>query len=193
MATLELSRPFNWCDYRCERCPLHHECPSSGAAIRSIEEVLGDGLAAAEAAYEAGEGPQISDEPPPAPSDEAGLDVPHTWLTAWNAVVERDPRALLVIGKIARVYGELAYGDDDLRASDTIPNLILIQHLLAAVRDDAERLRATRRDAVERFDAIDHVLRDQLEPLFDLITDDDRAVVDALAAARRAPSPFATT
>lgn len=193
MATFELSRPFNWCDYRCERCPLNRECPSSGAAIRPIEEVLGDGLAAAEAAWEAERGDAPLDEPAPAPGESMQIDVPHTWLMAWNAVVERDPRALLVIGKIARVYGEMAYGDDDLHASDTIPNLILIERLLASVRDDAERLRPARRDAVERFDAIDHVLRDQLEPLFELVTDDDRAVVGALAAARRAPSPFATT
>ena len=39
---IELAAPHNWCDRRCERCPLSASCPIPGLPDREPEEILGD-------------------------------------------------------------------------------------------------------------------------------------------------------
>jgi hypothetical protein len=203
-------------------CPARGEEVRTAEEIQGEALIAAEAAARAQdAAYDEGfsrgwrdAGPD--DDNPDAPYDEAGLaeqlaafdapdeadgeglppmppDLPNHWLRAWDRLVPRDTRALLVIGKVGRVMGYMAHWDpeDEIHAADTIPNLLLLERLLGAMRADAERLRPTRPGDVAAFDDVDSALRAMLAPLFELISDDDRAVLDALAAAGQAPSPFA--
>jgi hypothetical protein len=102
-------------------------------------------------------------------------------------------RSMVVAGKVARIASEEDVDDDDLWSCDTVPNLLVVEQLLASARSDVDRTRARLHTTVlVRFDEADALLGGLLSPLLDAISALDRAVFAALVAAGRAPSPLAT-
>ncbi|HYJ11080.1 MAG TPA: hypothetical protein VEX18_18790, partial [Polyangiaceae bacterium] len=101
-------------------------------------------------------------------------------------------RSMVVAGKVARIASEEDFGDDDLWFCDTVPNLVVVERVLATARSDVDRARARLpATALARFDAADALLRSLLSPLLNAISERERAVFVALVAAGRAPSPLA--
>lgn len=189
---IELSPPFNWCDRRCERCPLLESCPIPSDP-RTLEEAAQDATALLEDMLaEAGLDADDLPEPPPPAVDElllrdAGM--------AWMAVVDEldrglaAARAIIIPAKIGRLVGAMDLEDDDLFTSDTVPNLLLIDHVLDAI---AGALVTAPASARARLADRERALRHLLAPLFARITPDDRAAFAAFVATGRAPSPFCT-
>jgi len=171
MGVFELSAPYNWCDRRCERCPLRVTCAAAAAPGRPAAPL-----------------PPL----PPPLGDERLRRVAFTWAAALDAVAPGDARGVLVVVKIARITWYEAYDDDEWRReAQTVPNLLLLERVLDEVRADVERwrMRAPARP-LARFDERDRTLRGLLGPRLAAIADSDRAIVTTLAAAGCAPSPF---
>lgn len=188
----ELSAPHNWCDRRCERCPLARQCPIPAAAERPLLEIVQEAAQLAEEAYVAA-GFSLDDVPPPPPPsvDQQVLErAARDWAFALRDVLDDPARAVLVVGKIARVASEEELDDDELRAMDTYPNLLLLERTLEDLRADIERT-SPPAGALAAFEERDRVLRGLLAPLFAAIPASERALIAMLAAAGRAPSPFA--
>ena len=197
--TLELSAPHNWCDRRCERCPLAASCPIPAGSDRPLEEILADAVTELERlCLDAGIDVDNLEPPPPLPIDARVLeDAGRSWALAFadlEVAVDDVPwRVVLVGGKVARIACEHSGEEDDLWTSDVVPNLLLLEHVLEGVRLDVDRARPRiRPDLLSRFDEQDAILRGLLAPLFTAIPPRDRAIIAALAAAGRAPSPLAT-
>jgi hypothetical protein len=167
MTTIELSAFHNWCDRRCERCPLGKECPVATSEL------------------------SLPPPPPPEPMEVALRQAGMEWADAYVAIVGHDITAFIIAAKFARIATEDAMDDDWVRAADTNPNVMLIERL----RSDALAVLEPRRAAASsaalaRFDEADRALRVWLAPFSAAIPASDRAAIAALAAAGRAPSPF---
>lgn len=198
-STIELAAPHNWCDRRCERCPLSTSCPIPCMPDREPEEILGDAVNVLEASCrERGIDPDALPPPQPESIDarvlrEAGRGWAHAFMALEPVVADALIRSVVVAGKVARIASEEGLGDDDLWSCDTVPNLLVVDQVLATARSDVDRTRATLpTKALVRFDEADALLRVLLSPLLDAISARDRAVFAALVAAGRAPSPLAT-
>jgi hypothetical protein len=196
-STIELAAPHNWCDRRCERCPLSTSCPIPRMPDRESEEILGDAANVLEAiCRERG----IDPAPLPQPESidarvlrEAGRGWADAFMALEPIVADALFRSMVVAGKVARIASEEDVDDDDLWSCDTVPNLLVVEQLLASARSDVDRTRARLHTTVlVRFDEADALLRVLLSPLLDAISALDRAVFAALVAAGRAPSPLAT-
>jgi hypothetical protein len=168
--------PFNWCDRRCELCPLATTCPIPAQTPddESIDGVLAcfDDNIERLTADLAAEGISLDDFEPS--SDEyRRLDDAALALIA--AVPSEDDlaRAMLIAAKIHRITS-IPEADDELFADDTVPNLLLIEHVLDALPAVPEVAR----------------VRGLLAPWFARIPDEARAVLAALVRAERAPSPW---
>ena len=198
-STIELAAPHNWCDRRCERCPLSTSCPIPRMPDREPEEILGDAVnVLAATCRERGIDPAAL-PPPQAESIDARVlrEAGRGWAGAFMAlepvVADALIRSAVVTGKVARIASEMDLGDDDLWNCDTVPNLLVVEQVLATARSDVDRPRAALpTKALVRFDEADALLRVLLSPLLDAISASDRAVFAPLVAAGRAPSPLAT-
>jgi hypothetical protein len=185
--TLELSPPYNWCDRRCERCPLAGDCPIPAMEDRPMLAWLEEAVALL-----AAEGVDPDERPPPPPDDrEVILAAVMDWAVRAHALrrhfAEIERLGVFVVGKVARVSRD-EDGDDEY---DTVPNLLALEHALAAVAAGVDRLRATGPPAaLARFDEQDRILRGLLAPLLGRIRAHHRRFLAALVAAGRAPSPF---
>jgi hypothetical protein len=197
-STIELAAPHNWCDRRCERCPLSTSCPIPGLPGREPEEILGDAVDLLEAiCRERGVDPAAPPPPPESIDARALREAGRGWADAFMALEPTVADALIpsavVAGKVARIASEEDLGEDDLWTYDTVPNLLVVERVLATARSDVDRTRAgLPAKALVRFDEADALLRVLLSPLLDAISERDRAVFAALVAAGRAPSPLAT-
>jgi hypothetical protein len=197
-STIELAAPHNWCDRRCERCPLSTSCPIPGLPDREPEEILGDAVDLLEViCRERGIDPASL---PPAPESidarvlrEAGRGWAEAFMALEPTVADALIRSAVVAGKVARIASEVDLGEDGLWTYDTVPNLLVVERVLGMARSDVDRTRAgLPAKALVRFDEADALLRVLLSPLLDAISARDRAVFAALVAAGRAPSPLAT-
>jgi hypothetical protein len=196
--TIELAAPHNWCDRRCERCPLSTSCPIPGLADREPEEILGDAVDLLEAICgECGIDPAGLPPPPESIDTRVLREAGRGWADAFMALepslADAPIRSVVVAGKVARIAAEKELDDADLWSCDTVPNLLVVERVLATARSDVERIRARlSTKALVRFDEADARLGALLSPLLDAISARDRAVFAALVAAGRAPSPLAT-
>jgi len=198
-STIELAAPHNWCDRRCERCPLSTSCPIPGGADHEPEEILRDAVDLLEAiCRERGIDPTAPPPPPPESIDarvlrEAGRGWADAFMALEPTVADALIRSAVVAGKVARIASEVDLGDDDLWTCDTVPTLLVVERVLATARSDVDRTSAgLPAKALVRFDEADARLRALLSSLLDAISRHDRAVFAALVAAGRAPSPLAT-
>lgn len=197
-STLELAAPYNWCDRRCERCPLSESCPIPKLADRESEEILGDAVDLLQAICgERGVDPTALPPPPESMAARILGVAGRAWAVAFAAfepiVADALIRSVVVAGKIARIASEVDLGDDDLWACDTVANLVVVEQMLKTAGSDVDRVRSVLpAKALLRFDEADALLRALLAPLIDTISECDRAVFAALVAAGRAPSPLAT-
>lgn len=198
--TLELAAPHNWCDRRCERCPLSTSCPVPGLAERALDAIFGDAMEQLEAiCREHGFAPTTSLPSPPPKSLDAHVlgEAGDSWAAAFAAleptVADAVSRSLFVIGKVARIAFAGDLGDDELWSHEVVPNLVVLERVLETAGADVARVRSKlSAQARVRFDEADALLRGLLSPLLGAISPRDRAVFAALAAAGRAPSPLAT-
>lgn len=197
--SIELSAPYNWCDRRCERCPLATSCAIGGAPRREPTEILEEAAASLEAlCREHGIDPDAPVARPAPSIERLALErAGREWASAFAAlalhVADVRWRTVFVAGKVARIADAAEYFDDELWAMDTIPNLLVLEHVLASVRADVDRAAAAPPALVARFHDRDAALRALLAPLLATISPLDRALLSALAAHGHAPSPFATT
>lgn len=198
-STIALSAPHNWCDRRCERCPLSTRCSIPDMPDRDPEEILADAVDLLEAMRrELGIDPAASPAPQAESIDARILrEAGHRWADAFAAleptVADTSIRSVTVAGKVARIASEEELGDQDLWSYDTVPNLLVIEQVLATAVSDVERARARlTAKALVRFDEANALLHGLLSPLLAAISADDRAVFAALVASGRAPSPLAT-
>jgi len=200
-STIELAAPHNWCDRRCERCPLSTSCPIPGMPDRQPEVILGDAVDLLEAlCREHGIDPAAPPQPQPQPESidarvlrEAGRGWADAFMALEPTIADALVRGVVVAGKVARIALEEDLGDDDLWACLTVPNLLVVEQMLATACSDVDRARTVlTAKALVRFDDADSLLRVLLSPLLDTISARDRAVFAALVAAGRAPSPLAT-
>jgi hypothetical protein len=124
---------------------------------------------------------------------EAGRGWADAFMALEPTVADALLRSVVVAGKVARIASEQDIGDDDLWTCDTVPNLLVVEQVLATACSDVSRARAgITAKALGRFDEADALLRVLLSPLLDAISARDRAAFAALVAAGRAPSPLAT-
>jgi hypothetical protein len=196
MSSIELSNFYNWCDRRCEQCPLHESCPVFNAPDRSLEESLGEALAmATQMLRDEGMTDEEIDNLPPPPAhppferalDDAGM----RWSEAYHLAGGPEILVVLVASKVARIASEEAMDDERLRAQDIAPNLLVVEQLLDEARTALDARQPPPPAAMRaRFDEADRALRGFLAPLFAAIPAATRAAIAALAAAGRAPSPF---
>jgi hypothetical protein len=166
---------------------------------REPEELLGDALDLLEGiCRERGIDPTALPPPEPESIDarvlrEASWGWAHAFTALEPTVADTLIRSVVVAGKIARIASEEELGDDDLWACDTVPNLLVVEQVLATARSDVDRARTgLTAKALVRFDEADALLRVLLSPLLNAISERDRLVFAALVAAGRAPSPLAT-
>jgi len=192
MTTIELSAAYNWCDRRCERCPLQDGCPVFTRAPVGVEETLREAVALVEERCR-DEGIVVDDQPPPPPGpmEYALQRAGYEWAAAHHALGGLDLTGVVVAAKVVRIACEDDFDDDDLRSVDVHPNLLVVERLLDEARAAVDARRASASAAaLARFDAADRALRGLLAPLFDAIPELERAAIEVLAAAGRAPSPF---
>lgn len=187
---LELSPPFNWCDRRCERCPLRETCPiparepdlpdvpeeAMRVALAHLTECLTEALeiATSEAIRR---GLDVDNLPPVPPPDIETLLIEQAALRLVAAAGPRDQAAALLVAiKLHRVAGG-GEVDDELFELDSAPNLLLVERSL----DELAHLPAAA------------PLRALVAPLLARISDETRVVLATLARGGRAPSPWSVT
>jgi hypothetical protein len=181
----ELSAPYNWCDGRCERCPLAARCPARSASL----------------------------EPPASPAD-AGAepasaaelrrqchDFAFALLALQGALVTRGPdpslcelsgQARLVAAKgvrIARHLSRSAGLDGSAALRDGVPNLLLLERVLAAIDRCLGAHHPLPPCAGAYLTARDR-LHERLAPLLRSIPSRHRAELALRERAGLAPSPF---
>jgi hypothetical protein len=167
-------------------------------ADRDAEELLGEAVDLLEATCRERDIDSANLPPPPESIDARVLrEAGRGWADAFAAleptVADARIRAVVVAGKVARIAAEGDLGDNDLWTYDTVPNLLVVEQVLATARSDVDRTRAgLPAKGLVRFDEAHALLRVLLSPPLDAISKSDRAVFAALVAAGRAPSPFAT-
>jgi hypothetical protein len=197
-STIELAAPYNWCDRRCERCPLSTSCPIPGLPDREPEEILGEAVDLLEATCrERGIDPAALSSPPESINARVLREAGRGWADAFMALepalADAPIRSMVIAGKVARIAAENDLDDADLWSCDTVPNLLVVERVLATARFDVDRARAALpAKALARFDEADARLGVLLSPLLDAISEPDRAAFAALVAAGRAPSPLGT-
>lgn len=214
------SAPFNWCDRRCERCPLEAECPvrlrdrqqrfvheARGEDPDDLGVVMGD-MAESFAKVLAelrGEAEQQGIDPdaplPEVPVVLSAVRLKKAGIALAKAIAplvsldtgdRLDALAVTVAMKTARVAGYLEHEElGGLREGDAAANLMLL-----------DRLRADLARAIERAGAIadDNTtaslkkalgeLNSSLDPLLAAMGDGARRWLAALVERGVAPSPF---
>ena len=189
-----LSDFHSWCDRWCERCPLAAACPIPGATgdpIRALEDALEMLQAVAEEA-----GLSLDELPPPPPPPlEARLLADAGRAHAFALVAAGQGReGMLVAGKTARIASFLDLPGDAVWEEDAVPNLMLLERLLAGCDAELEDRRVSANPAsLVRARETRRRLGLVLDPLLAAVPEETRRVIDVLVAARVAPSPFVIT
>lgn len=203
---MEFSAPFNWCDARCERCPLAPECPlrlrqlqhawvhkakhEDPDAIESIMEDVEQDLGSALRQLEELAAEEGIDLDAPLPPEPIQLDAErlHRAARALAFGLSKDGQDMtdvtLFMAKCVRVG--MAVGEDDTEMfGDVAPNLLLLERLRGEL---AARIEASSEETRAAAETIDRVL----QPLFAKLDDESRRHMADLVARNEAPSPFCT-
>lgn len=209
MTHLPFSAPHNWCDRRCERCPLAAACPIPKRDVqhRTTRDEDGDDLDSVDAAFEDGcrdieaaivaLTPSDGEEAAASPREaaEAGQlrDAANALMVTFARASKKDPMAfaaaVLAATKVMRVATYLALGaaDEDVWRVDAVPNLLLLERTKVDLRVSLQGRRdRTARDAAAALDVFDEVL----VPLLERIDPSTRDALRMLVDGGRAPSPF---
>ena len=156
--------------------PIPARTPESASideALAHTANTLRDAIAILEAdAAERGISLDDLEPPPPPPPEAIALDAAAFAVIDAMRTDDDVANATVIAAKIHRVFGT----DDvspELFEDDSVPNLMLIEHLLTGPPDGPEIAR----------------LRALLAPWFAQIPDEARAILAALVRANRAPSP----
>jgi hypothetical protein len=176
---LMFSPPFNWCDRRCERCPLTPICAVAHNTIEprrdlefTVESFREMSNLIDQIARDQGIDPDTVVCERPALAERAKRIIAILDASPDFAALSTD--AVVVRMKIGRLQGHL---DDpqgeEIYVFDTVPNLLLLELLI-------ERLHPLTAAA----------LREELSPLFAAIDPALRRVFDTLIETGLAPSPF---
>jgi hypothetical protein len=196
---LEFSAPFNWCDRNCERCPLSAGCPiyaqnernRARSVVEVVQAMFEEGLALCREELQA-RGlalDELPTPPPPSLDQRLLLEASRRYVCSLRAHMERDPEirrlGMLSHMKVARIASELDDVDGPDWQVDTLPNLLLLERTLDA-------LRAALGDASEVVRQSEQELRALLAPMFRAIPEVARIALRVFAEAGRAPSPFVT-
>lgn len=203
------SEPHNWCDRRCQRCPLASECgvPRLELQQRASHEARGeewDPLDAAvdemcssltatiaELAPPDGDG---SDEARPASPEarrlrDAAFDLMQAFAGAPRPELRSFAAAVIASTKVMRISTYLLMGasGSEVWRTDAVPNLLLLDRAKAELRRSlvGRRDRASRK-AVGALDVLDEILA----PLVAAIGPEPRRALRSLEDRGRAPSPF---
>ena len=184
----DLAPSSSWCDRRCERCMLSASCSQpreelpllgggAGAGARDVEPAAAArlrrrarDLARALAA--------LADAAGGALDEESRADV----RSAAALVATRAARVAAYLSPAGRL-------EDEGALLDGIPNLLLIDHLLAVSQ---VRLTDVRRAADAEYRAALLELRRLIDPLLAAVPQAHREELELLVLAGRAPSPFVT-
>lgn len=131
--------------------------------------------------------------PPPPPGIDARLlnEAARAYAVAAHEL-GLESEGVVVAGKVARIASYLDGGDDHgAWDEDAVPNLLLIEKVLADVDDELERHGArASREVVARLEERGRLLRGLLAPLMERIPLLARQILAAMVAAGYAPSPF---
>lgn len=202
MPQLELSPPHNWCDRACERCALASLCPCAPSPGQDAVDGWPDLVRQLQAALDLLEeqarqqGISLDDLPARDPPTVTGelLEQAATRLAhSLRAIDMCVPQGLLLAMKAARIAACL---DDHgpVWQADGIPNLLLIERVLAQVTHEFQRRRPSlAREQRDRAGLHLEQLAAVLAPLYATIQPTDRTMIDILIDSGRAPSPFITT
>ena len=209
-------RPWNWCDRRCERCPLSLECSVNirveeqrreaeerGADPDDPNEVM---AMVAESFREAMQMltqalPEEELEDEPVPERESSSELYQAGLRYCRAVEmlgcedglmsEARLISMILMGKTARLIDQLPLRRDALAREDTVLTLLLIDHLerqaAALVMAAAAEWNMGRMFGFRR---ARRDLRRELDVHLESIERNERAWVERMIALGRAPSPF---
>jgi hypothetical protein len=199
------SAPFNWCDARCERCPLEPECPlrrrqlqhawvheakgedpdDPSSVMADVAQDLGSALRQLED-FVAEEGIDLDAPMPKVPIvlDAERLHRAGRALVFGLAKDGQDmSNVTLFMMKCARLSLSVADDDAETFALDAAPNLLLIERLRSEL---APRIEAASDETRAAAATIDRVL----QPLFAKLDDASRREMAELVAKNAAPSPF---
>jgi hypothetical protein len=206
-----LSTPYNWCDARCDRCPLAAGCPivQRGAPAgadpdeeRAAALATAHALAAREAALQT---VAASARPVPAVAVELrrlSRDYAMTVLAVRDSLTPEqldsalgDLRtdAMLVAVKGSRVACHLSSAgsfDDEPALMDGVPNLLLLERIMTSIDARLAVLSSDRSAAGEYRTARDE-LRRALQPLLRAVPARFRDEIQLRTLTGAAPSPFA--
>lgn len=202
MRHLEFSSPHNWCDRACERCVLASVCPCAPSPGQDSADAWADVTWQLQVALQMleeqarADGISLDDLPPPAQPTVSGalLEQAATRLAhSLRAVGLRRSLGLLLASKAARLAA-LVDDPDTVWQADGVPNLLLVERVLAQVTHELQRRRPSLAKVQrERVDLHLEQLTTCLAPLVATIPLTARALMDILIDAGRAPSPFVTT
>lgn len=105
MTNLKLSAAHNWCDRRCERCPLWRECPVSTSQFTTAEALEQAVTMIEQVCHDEGiDTDALPPPPPPGPIELALQRAALEWARTYSAIVGWDATALVLVGKIARTW-----------------------------------------------------------------------------------------
>jgi GNAT superfamily N-acetyltransferase len=197
LTPLALNPPYNWCDRRCERCPLTPTCALQKRELQRAwvhaargedptdPDVLSadfeEDLARAERLVMEAAREEGLDLDAPSPPEVALLDRERL-RRATRTIVGALPSAMPFVQKCARVIGADT-ADAELWAFDVAPNLLVIERLRAELAPEIERADENVRAAIAVVDRM-------FAPLLAAVSSDARRRIEALVATKAAPSPF---
>lgn len=211
----ELSAPYNWCDGRCERCPLAARCPVRRFELEELRaaDTRGGEPGPIGASQGLDAAVELVDDPggPPHPlepeSPEAARlrhacrEYTAAVFALRDALARTEPDrdvdelgadAMLVAGKGGRVAGYLsAAGELTGQAAlmDGVPNLLLVERVMAEV-DESVADRSHMPDVGSAYRVARDQLRQVLMPHLRAVPERHREELGLRVASGSAPSPF---
>jgi hypothetical protein len=213
---VELSAPFNWCDRRCERCPLADGCPlnraTPGPADRWAEDHCLEGVQRAALATADAASPRDGQDPERVDRSEASLagvrlrtvgldygiavgalvdDLAAAGGWSDEELVDLRTCASVVAARCARIAVHLTCDGrlaGDTATIDGVPNLLLVDHLVTDVDRRLPTVGLPR--SARPYLRARRSLRRLLEPLLAAAPAEPGEEIELLAIAGRAPSPF---
>lgn len=209
------TKPWHWCDRRCERCPIAADCelyersetnrahleaqgidPTDPTAQIAILELLAEELTTVV---------ETAEEPPcPPPDRERFSEAGMTYAEVVGRLCERASDtclaeeawlvATIVAAKTVRIGADLPPRPDGPCRQETVMNLLLIDELERQSAALILALYAERGPAsIERFIEVRSRLRALLDPHLVRLEERDRRALSELKSKGRAPSPFCVT
>lgn len=207
-------KPWNWCDRRCERCPLSNGCElyehSETNRLRLMEQGVDPDDPSAQIAIlellveEATTIVEPVREPPPPPVRERLSAAGMRYAEIVRSLCQQESNdslaeeawlvATIVAAKTARIGPDLPLTPSAPCRDDTVLNLLLVDELERQSAALVLALYAERGPArLERFIEARARLRTLIDPHLVRLEERDRKALLELRSAGRAPSPFCVT